>query len=76
MFCCRRKWQTSPVFLPGESYRQRSLAGYSPCGHKELDMTEMTRQYVLLFRFKINKASIFFNKVKTKKKKKEFHKQE
>ena len=64
MFCCRRKWQTSPVFLPGESHGQRSLAGYSPWGHKELDMTEMTRQYVLHCGFKINKASHFFNKVK------------
>ena len=38
----RRKWQPTPVFLPGESYGQRSLAGYSPWGHKELDMTEAT----------------------------------
>ena len=28
------------VFLPGESNGQRSLAGYSPWGHKELDMIE------------------------------------
>ena len=28
------------VFLPGESRGQRSLAGYSPHGHKELDTTE------------------------------------
>ena len=28
------------VFLPGESHRERSLDGYSPWGHKELDMTE------------------------------------
>ena len=26
----RRKWQPTPVFLPGESYGQRSLEGYSP----------------------------------------------
>jgi len=26
----RRKWQLTPVFLPGESYGQRSLVGYSP----------------------------------------------
>ena len=32
----------SPVFLPGESHGQRSLAGYSPQGHKELDTTEAT----------------------------------
>ena len=30
----RRKWQPTPVFLPGESHEQRSLAGYSPWGHK------------------------------------------
>ena len=28
------------VFLPGKSHGQRSLAGYSPWGHKESDMTE------------------------------------
>ena len=27
-------------FLPGKSYGQRSLVDYSPCGHKESDMTE------------------------------------
>ena len=36
----RREWQPTPVFLPGESHGQRSLAGYSPQGHKELDTTE------------------------------------
>ena len=36
----RRKWQSIPVFLPGKSNRQRSLAGYSACGCKELDVTE------------------------------------
>ena len=35
-----RKWQPAPAFLPGKSYGQRSLAGYSPWGRKELDMTE------------------------------------
>ena len=37
----RRQWQPSPVFLPGESHGQRSLMGFSPWGHKELDMTEL-----------------------------------
>ena len=36
----RREWQPTPVFLLGESHGQRSLAGYSPWGHKESDMTE------------------------------------
>ena len=38
----RKKWQPIPVFLPGESHGQRRLAGYSPWGHKESDMTETT----------------------------------
>ena len=29
------EWQPTPVFLPGEFHGQRSLAGYSPWGHKE-----------------------------------------
>ena len=33
----RRKWQRTPVFLPGKSLRQRSLVGYSPWGCKESD---------------------------------------
>ena len=36
----RRKWQPTLVFLPGKSHGQRSLAGCSPWGLKELDMTE------------------------------------
>ena len=35
-----RKWQPTPIFLPGESRGQRSLGGYSPWGRKESDMTE------------------------------------
>ena len=35
----RRKCQPTPVFLPGQSHRQRSLVGYSPWGHKESDTT-------------------------------------
>ena len=31
-----RKWQPTPVFLPGESHGQRSLVGYSPWGHKRI----------------------------------------
>ena len=33
-------WQPTPVFLPEESHGQRSLAGYSPWGHKESDKPE------------------------------------
>ena len=49
-------WRATPVFLPGKSHGQRSLAGYSPWGRKELDMTEheaslpynLVRQVLLL----------------------------
>ena len=40
----RRKWQLTPVFLPGNSHGQWSLGGYSPWSHKESDMTEATKQ--------------------------------
>ena len=35
----RRKWQPTPVFLPGKSHRQRILAGYGPWHDKESDTT-------------------------------------
>ena len=35
-----REWQPTPVFLPGKFHEQRSLAGYSPWGCKDLDTTE------------------------------------
>ena len=37
---CRRAWQPTPAFLPGESHGQRSLAGCSPWVCKEADTTE------------------------------------
>ena len=43
----RRAWQPTPVFLPGESHGQRSLAAYSPWGHKELDTSEWLTQHRL-----------------------------
>ena len=35
-----RKWQPTPLFLPGKFHGQKSLGAYSPWGHKESDMTE------------------------------------
>ena len=35
----RREWLPTPVFLPGEFHGHRSLAGYSPWGHKESGWT-------------------------------------
>ena len=40
----RRKWQPTPVFLPGESQGWGSLVGYGLWGRTELDMTEVTQQ--------------------------------
>ena len=39
-----RKWQPTPVFLPGESQRRGSLVGCRLWGHTESDMTEVTQQ--------------------------------
>ena len=44
----RRKGQPTPVFLPGKSPGQRSLADYSPWGHKESDTTERLSMHMLL----------------------------
>ena len=49
----RRKWQPTPVFLPGESHGWRSLVGYSLWGCKESDTTEWLH-------FHFQKANICF----------------
>ena len=36
----RREWLPTPVLLPGEFHGQRTLAGYSPWGHKEWNTTD------------------------------------
>ena len=38
----KREWKPTPAFLPGESYGQGSLVGYSPQGRTESDTTEAT----------------------------------
>ena len=40
-----RKWQPTPVFLSGKPHVQRSLLGYSPWDHKELDITVHTHTH-------------------------------
>ena len=42
-----KNWQPTPVFLPRVFYGQRSLAGYSPWGCKESDMTEQLTTCIL-----------------------------
>ena len=44
-----KNWQPTPVFLPEESHGQVSQAGYSPWGHKELDITEHTCQETYMY---------------------------
>ena len=56
-FPWRRKWQPTPVFLPGESYGRRSLVGYSPRGRKESDMTERLHFTSLTLKAKDNKTA-------------------
>ena len=49
---CRRKWQPTPVFLPGKSHGQRSQAGYGPWGHKRVRhniATKRLRVYMYTF---------------------------
>ena len=47
----RRKWQPTPVFLPGESQGQGSLVGCRLWGHTESDTTEATQQQQQPFKF-------------------------
>ena len=41
------KWQLTLVFLPGKFHGERSLAGCSPWGHKESDMTEQLSTHIV-----------------------------
>ena len=42
-----KDWQSTPALLPGKSHGRRSLIGYSPWGHKELDTTECVGHLVM-----------------------------
>ena len=46
----RRKWLPPPVFFPGESQGQKSLAGYSPWLRTESDMTEHAHTHKLVLK--------------------------
>ena len=41
----KREWQPTPVFLPGKPHGQKSLAGHSAWGLKELDTTELLNHH-------------------------------
>ena len=49
-FIYERKWQPTPVFLPGDSHGQRSLAGYNPWGRKESDTSVWLPPRLIYFR--------------------------
>ena len=51
---CRRKWQPTPVLLPGESHGQRSLAGYRPWAHRVGHDSMTKQQYVWLSHFVVH----------------------
>ena len=44
----RRKWQPTPVFLPGKSHGRRSVVGYSPWCRKESDTTERLHFHLII----------------------------
>ena len=47
----RRAWQPTPVFWPGESHGWKSMVGYSPQGHKYLDMTKWLSMHAFFCHF-------------------------
>ena len=60
----RRKWQPTPMFLPGESHGERSPVGYSPWGRKESDMTEQLSTHTSPFLQTCNSSSLhLFNHI-------------
>ena len=46
----KMEWKSTPVFLSGESHRQRILAGYSPWGCTELGITEQLSMHITVWR--------------------------
>ena len=55
----RKKWRSTPVFLPGKYYGQRSLVGCSPRGCKGSDTTEWLT--LALFHFTTQRAQMLWN---------------
>ena len=43
----KKKWQSTPVFLSRKPHGERSLAGYSPWGHKESDTAEQLHKIII-----------------------------
>ena len=67
----RRKWQHTPVFLPGESHGLRSQVGYSLQGCKESDTTEQLHfhfHYYIQGKFRVKRALENYKIAEMKKK--------
>ena len=58
-----RKWQPTPVFLPGKFHGQKSLVGYSPWGCKELDITEHTCRQLNYFTKGLDSIAVSLNNI-------------
>ena len=56
---CRRKWQRTPVFLPGKSHGQKSLVDNNPWGRKVSDTTEWLSTHIPMSLFLLF-VTIFF----------------
>ena len=59
----RRKWQPTPVFLPGEPQGWGSLVGCHLWGHTESDTTEVTQQQQQQQEFKIIVRRIIYQEI-------------
>ena len=62
----RRKWQPTPRFLPGKFHEQRRLVGYSPWGHKEVDIAEWLSTHRTTQVFQVS-CLLYIHKEKKKK---------
>ena len=60
----KRKRQPTPVFLPGKYHGQRSLAGYSPWGHKRIGHNLVTNTTEWLKNCKLNYYPYFFSSLR------------
>ena len=56
----RRKWQPTPIFLPGISHRQRSLVSYSPCGCVKVGHDLATEQQEIEVDLELKVTCLFY----------------
>ena len=56
----RRKWQSTPVLLPGKAHGQRRLVGYSPWGLKKWDITKRVHFHLITFAMALSPSTVSF----------------